>query len=147
MWTLARVVSIYKKGDPSKQSNYRPISLLNTLYKILARVVKIRLAEGMEKELWETQYGFRAGRSTSDAIHIVRRTQDYVRNTGVPGLLCLLDWERRLTNSGLKPCCSFCNGLGYHARFVPLFVSYTRTLSSSLRSMVRKASDADNTQA
>ena len=27
--TVARVVSLYKKGDPEVQENYRPISLLN----------------------------------------------------------------------------------------------------------------------
>ena len=36
--TLARVASIFKKGDPNEQGNYRPISLLNILYKILAAI-------------------------------------------------------------------------------------------------------------
>ena len=34
----ARVVLIYKKGDTNKFENYRPISLLNTLYKIMSLV-------------------------------------------------------------------------------------------------------------
>ena len=34
---LARVVSLYKKGDPEKQENYRPISLLSSFYKIFAK--------------------------------------------------------------------------------------------------------------
>ena len=37
--TLARVVSLYKKGDPEKQENYRPINLLNTFYKIIAAAI------------------------------------------------------------------------------------------------------------
>ena len=32
----ARVASLYKKGNPEMIENYRPISLLNTFYKILA---------------------------------------------------------------------------------------------------------------
>ena len=34
-----RVVLIYKKGDTNKFENYRPISLLNTLYKIFAAIL------------------------------------------------------------------------------------------------------------
>ena len=36
----ARVVLIYKKGDTNKFENYRPISLLNTLYKIFAATLQ-----------------------------------------------------------------------------------------------------------
>ena len=43
--TKARVVLIFKKGDRENLANYRPISLLNTLYKILAAIVQKRLAE------------------------------------------------------------------------------------------------------
>ena len=41
--TIARVVSLYKKGDPDKQENYRPISLLDSFYKILAAGLQRRL--------------------------------------------------------------------------------------------------------
>ena len=36
----ARIVSIYKKGNTSDLANYRPISLLNTMYKLLAAIVQ-----------------------------------------------------------------------------------------------------------
>ena len=38
--TLARVVLIYKKGDASLCENYRPISLLNSMYKIIAARIR-----------------------------------------------------------------------------------------------------------
>ena len=38
----ARVVLIFKKGDTNKFENYRPISLLNTFYKIFAAVLQRR---------------------------------------------------------------------------------------------------------
>ena len=47
----ARVASLYKKGDPRQQDNYRPISLLNTFYKVIAAVIKMRLEEGLEREI------------------------------------------------------------------------------------------------
>ena len=59
----AVVVSLYKKGDPKKLENYRPISLLNAMYKLFAIICKKRLEEGLENWLWSTQFGFRAGKS------------------------------------------------------------------------------------
>ena len=40
----AYVASLYKKGDPKKQENYCPISLLNSIYKIYAGMLQARLA-------------------------------------------------------------------------------------------------------
>ena len=69
------MVHIYKKGNTSDMANYRPISLLNTMYKLFAVIVQRRLADGIDDKLHKTQYGFRQARSTQHAIHIIRREQ------------------------------------------------------------------------
>ena len=48
---IARVVLIYKKGDTNLCQNYRPISLLNTMYKIIAAAIQRRIEEGVEEQL------------------------------------------------------------------------------------------------
>eukprot|EP00969_Alexandrium_andersonii_P104231 4600386-Alexandrium_andersonii.AAC.1 len=50
----ARVVFIFEKGDRSNLANYRPISLLSSLYKIFAAMVKNRLEAEVEKHLQRT---------------------------------------------------------------------------------------------
>ena len=92
--TLARVVSLYKKGDPEKQENYRPISLLNTFYKIIATAVQRRLANTLDHLLMKTQYGFRKNRSTVDALFVAKRMQDYAERPRQAGMMILLDWEK-----------------------------------------------------
>ena len=57
--TQAEVVSLYKKGDTANLENYRPISLLNTIYKIYAALIKGRIEKGVEGLLHKTQFGFR----------------------------------------------------------------------------------------
>ena len=47
---LAQVVTIYKKGVTTKASNYRPISLLNTIYKLYAFLIQKRLANKIEEQ-------------------------------------------------------------------------------------------------
>ena len=72
----AEVVSIFKKGDASKLGNYRPISLLQTMYKIVAALIKERLDAGLDEWLMKTQYGFRKNKSTAQALFLARRLMD-----------------------------------------------------------------------
>lgn len=66
----ANIVPIYKSGDKNNPSNYRPISLLNVLTKVLENLVKIQLVDYLEKYkiLSENQYGFRKNMGVQDAI-------------------------------------------------------------------------------
>ena len=94
----ARVILLHKRGATSNIDNYRPISLLNTVTKIFAGILKNRISEKIEDHLNKTQYGFRKDRSTTHAIHIVRRLIDLGERTrkvnGEKIHLILLDWEK-----------------------------------------------------
>lgn len=65
------VIPIFKTGNRDNVNNYRPISLLPTLSKILEKIINIRLQNYLEKYnlLSSNQYGFRAKMSTVDAIN------------------------------------------------------------------------------
>jgi hypothetical protein len=67
---IALLVPIHKKGDTREVSNYRPISLLTTLSKILEKLMKARLVDFLERFriLSENQFGFRNGKNTEGAI-------------------------------------------------------------------------------
>ena len=45
-------------------------------------------------ETTKTQYGFRPGMSTSHAIYIIRRIQDFAESKSSKLSLALLDWEK-----------------------------------------------------
>ena len=90
----AIVVSVYKKGDSSSLAKYRPISLLCSCNKIIAALVKNRLTDGLDSWLMKTQYGFRPGKSTSQAIFVARRLQDFAEKSKSQSTLILLDWEK-----------------------------------------------------
>ena len=94
--SLANVASIYKKGDASNLENCRPISLLNTNYKILAALIKERIHAGIDDWVLETQYGFRRRKSTAHAIFLARRLIDRAAKVGQNLSMILLDWEKSL---------------------------------------------------
>lgn len=66
----AIVCPIYKSGAMDNPTNYRPISLLSTLSKLVEKVVNKRLVSYLEqnKLLGRNQFGFREGKSTEDAV-------------------------------------------------------------------------------
>ena len=100
----ARIALILKKGDTANQKNYRPISLLNSIYKIFAAMLKNRIAEQLDKQLQTTQYGFRKGKSTKQAIHLTRRIIDMGERSGVHINMVLLDWGKafdKVSQNGL----------------------------------------------
>ena len=90
----AIVVTLFKKGNTEELGNYRPISLLNAVFKIYCAMIKNRIEAQIERFLNRTQYGFRKGRSCSQALHLIRRILDIGESTNKNIILVFLDWEK-----------------------------------------------------
>ena len=71
-WSTSLICPIHKKGDVNNPENYRPISLLPTIYKIFASILNSRLKNWSESFLSQAQAGFRSGFSTTDNIFVLR---------------------------------------------------------------------------
>ena len=67
---IAKIVPISKSGDKFDVSNYRPISILSPISKILEKLIHVRSINFFKKHsvLLPMQYGFRANHSTSHAL-------------------------------------------------------------------------------
>jgi hypothetical protein len=79
----SRVVPIFKAGDPKLADNYRPISLVNTLSKILEKIVSIKLTNHLQinKLLYKHQYGFQRGLSTElNLVQVVSKISKALNN-------------------------------------------------------------------
>ena len=59
-WKIANVIAIFKKGDSSLPSNYRPISLISCVGKIMERVVYKYVYNHLQRNrlIYEYQSGF-----------------------------------------------------------------------------------------
>ena len=94
-WKYSYVKPLYKgKGSKTAPGNYRGISLLVCLYKIFTGIIYKRLESWAEKILPPSQYGFRKGKSTIDAITQLKTQIDY--NVGLSGkyYACFIDFEK-----------------------------------------------------
>eukprot|EP00117_Sycon_ciliatum_P033361 scpid20631/ scgid25685/ Probable RNA-directed DNA polymerase from transposon X-element; Reverse transcriptase len=93
---LAHVVPLHKSGDPSVPKNFRPVSLLPILSKILEKVVQKSLVEHVARMniLPVTQFAFRHGHSTEDALALLTDRVDTGRDDGLVVATCLLDMSK-----------------------------------------------------
>jgi hypothetical protein len=73
VWKTAVVIPIYKGAAKNDPSNYRPISLLGTISKLLERIINKRLLSYLESNnlINNRQFGFRRGKSTEDAVTLL----------------------------------------------------------------------------
>ena len=118
-WKKAIAVSFYKgKGDDADASNYRPISLLNTTYKVYAAMLQERLANKYDGQLRNTQYGFRRERSTAQPLFILRRLQDYSARTGVPFHCLFIDWKQAFDKLDHSSMLIALKRLGVHQHYI-----------------------------
>lgn len=64
------VTPVYKNGNKEELNNYRPISIISNLGKILEKIISQRLQSFINANnlLSPQQFGFRSGKSTNDAI-------------------------------------------------------------------------------
>ena len=70
MWKLARVVAVHKRKSKSVPQNYRPISLLSIISKVMESIVNPSVVNFLERHslLSATQFGFRRGLGTADLL-------------------------------------------------------------------------------
>lgn len=78
-WKIARIIPVYKSGSKKLPENFRPISVLPILSKLLEKNIHMQYMDFLEEEqlLSDYQFGYRSRRSTSLAATLF---VDNVRN-------------------------------------------------------------------
>ena len=75
-------------------NDYRPISLLNGLYKIIAKILATRLKEVKHNMVSPSQLAFIAGRNILDSVLIANEMLDSMKSRSCQGFFLKLDFRK-----------------------------------------------------
>ena len=85
---------LYKKEDPLELKNWRPISLLNTDYKICTKVLANRLRHVLPRIINKNQTCGIPDRSIYENLFLLRDKIDYVKHKELSAAIISLDQEK-----------------------------------------------------
>ncbi len=89
------IAPIYKeKGERTRVVNYRPITLLNTDYKLLSKALAVRLAKVAPDLIHRAQAGFVPGRRIQDHTQLARMMMCWAERNEADGAIVALDQEK-----------------------------------------------------
>jgi ribonuclease HI len=93
-FTKGWMCPIYKKNDKCDISNYRPITVLNSDYKVFTKTLSEELARVIKTAIHPDQAGFIAGRSILDQVELSKSLISFAESSESDGAIVALDQEK-----------------------------------------------------
>ena len=120
----AVIITLYKnKGEKSDCSNYRGITLLSIAGKILARILLNRLVPSIaDDHIPESQCGFRANRSTTDMVFVLRQLQEKCREQNKGLYITFVDLTKAFDTVSRSGLWLILNRLGCPHKFLNMIM-------------------------
>ena len=91
---MAAISLIYKKDEKNDLKNYRPLSLTNVDYKIIASIFARRLQNCIDKLIGKEQSAYIKGRYIGDNARLILDIFHYCEEFNENGILLFLDFEK-----------------------------------------------------
>ena len=90
------IILCIPKGDKDRTllKNWRPISLLSVVYKMLSSVIASRIKSVLNQLISPAQTGFLPGQFIGENTRLIYDLLHFTQNENIPGLLVLIDFQK-----------------------------------------------------
>lgn len=112
------ITLIPKTDNPIGLSDFRPISLVGSLYKILSKVLALRLKKVLPSIIDETQSAFLGGRSVLDGVFIANEIVDGWKKSRRKCVIIKLDFEKAYDSINWEFLVSMLHNFGFGSKWV-----------------------------
>jgi hypothetical protein len=126
------VVCIPKKTVPTQPADYRRITLLNTDYKILARIIANRLRPILCELLHPSQHCGVVGRGIFDAVATIRYSIAHAEMKHVPLCILSLDFTEAFDRIAHRYLFRLLMKYGFSTKFITLIENMYKHAHSSI---------------
>ena len=98
------IISIIPKGEKDKRylTNWRPLTLLNSLYKLVSGCIAERIKPVLNSIIHPDQKGFVAGRYIGEAIRTTYDIMHVAKEKNLAGILLCIDFEKAYDSISFK---------------------------------------------
>ena len=90
-WLRSETVLFYKKGDPARPENYRPIAITNTIYRVIMKLLRKVISRATDGTLAKNQYGGRATFTATEQAMNLQHAAERQHGEGGRPIVVLLD--------------------------------------------------------
>ncbi len=134
-WRKGFITPLFKHGDRSQAKNYRGVTVTSTLSKVFETVLNKRIVTMLEQQqlLSEYQFGFRKGRSTSDAIFNLRTLVDLSLNKNEKLYACFVDFKAAFPSVNRTAMLYKLHCLGVRGKLLALLIDMYREVQSCVK--------------
>ena len=120
-WLTHIIVPVYKSGDRSNIQNYRPISLLSYISKVLERIIYNKIISFVSHQITPYQFEALKGRSTCQQLLILL---DHITNSGSQTDVIYLDISKAFDSICHKELLDKVYSIGVKGRLWEWFKCY-----------------------
>ena len=128
------ILTLIPKKDKNRLflKNWRPITLLNTDYKIIAKILATRLQKVLPYVIDEDQTGYIKGRFIGQNIRIIEDVLYFVKKEKLPGIILTVDFEKAFDSINWN----FIYKALELFNFGPLFCKWVKTMYENISSTI-----------
>lgn len=113
IWKISRLVLLEKPRKGDEEKSYRPICVMDTLGKVLEKLINVRLQSELERNgtIHANQFGFQKGKCSLDALQSVKEVVENIKTRSYGNQECCvivtLDVRNAFKFSSMDPNYTF----------------------------------------
>ena len=128
------IITCLPKQDKNRVflKNWRPISLLNVIYKLASSVIANRIKTQLSNVIHEDQKGFIAGRYIGENVRLIYDVLFETKKQNIPGIILSVDFEKAFDTVSWK----FIEKVLKYFNFGPSIISWIKLFQNGSESCI-----------
>ena len=132
-WLRSTFATLPKKANAKFCNEYRTISLMSHILKLFLKIVHGRIYRKCEQSMGDTQFGFRNGFGTREALFGIQVLAQRCRDVNVDVFACFIDYEKAFDTVNHEKFIDILSELGLDERDIRIIANLYWNQTATIR--------------